>query len=60
MNTLANVLLAEFRKKYGNVIEKNDVVDYLMWLGDLSLLYKFGCKVYTDYLFDWATDYGLI
>lgn len=50
-----NLLFTEFVKKYGNIIEKDVVREFINRLDDLREL----SEKYVDYLFDYVMDFNL-
>ena len=55
IESIVNLLFTEFVKKYGNIIEKDVVREFINRLDDLREL----SETYVDYLFDYAMDFNL-
>jgi hypothetical protein len=55
IESIVNLLFTEFVKKYGNIIEKDVVREFINRLDDLREL----SEKYVDYLFDYVMDFNL-
>ena len=55
IESIVNLLFTEFVKKYGNIIDKDVVREFINRLDDLREL----SSKYVDYLFDYVMDFNL-
>lgn len=55
IESVTSLLFEEFCKKYGNIIEKDVVSQFVNRLDDLRLI----SEKYVDYLYDYVMDFDL-